>query len=100
MKDYLPDRKQPVMSNKPEEAEIELGNEALWDAKDVARYLKVSRSWVYHQTEAGLLPCVRLQALLRFEPHLIRAYAQEQRSDGKRPGALRVVRRALRKGNG
>ena len=27
--------------------------EELWDANDVARYLKASRSWVYHQAEAG-----------------------------------------------
>ena len=28
----------------------------LWDANDAARYLKVSRSWVYQRAEAGLLP--------------------------------------------
>ena len=37
----------------------------LWDAQDVARYLKVSRSWVYQRAEAGLLPCVRVGGLLR-----------------------------------
>jgi hypothetical protein len=25
----------------------------LWDARDVARYLKASRSWVYHQPKRG-----------------------------------------------
>ena len=30
--------------------------EPVWDALDVARFLKVSRSWVYQQAEAGLLP--------------------------------------------
>ena len=48
----------------------------LWDAKDVARYLKASRSWVYQRAEAGLLPCVRLGGLLRFDPEKIRAYAR------------------------
>lgn len=48
----------------------------LWDANDVARYLKVSRSWVYQRTEAGLLPCLRLGGLLRFDPDTVRAFAR------------------------
>lgn len=48
----------------------------LWDAKDVARYLKASRSWVYQRAEAGLLPCLRMGGLLRFEPDTVRAFAR------------------------
>jgi excisionase family DNA binding protein len=48
--------------------------EALWDANDVARYLKVSRSWVYQRAEAGRLPYVRVGGLLRFDPESIRAF--------------------------
>jgi excisionase family DNA binding protein len=48
----------------------------LWDANDVSRYLKVSRSWVYQRAEAGLLPCLRLGGLLRFEPEKVRAFAR------------------------
>src|SRR5688500_13143731 len=33
--------------------------ETLWDANDVARYLKGSHSWVYQRAEMGLLPYVR-----------------------------------------
>jgi len=51
-------------------------DESLWDAQDVARYLKVSRSWVYHQAEAGLLPHLRVGSLLRFDPDTIRAYTK------------------------
>jgi len=51
-------------------------DDRLWDAQDVARYLKVSRSWVYHQTEAGVLPHLRVGGLLRFDPETIRAYAK------------------------
>ncbi len=29
-------------------------SEQLWDVNDVAKYLKVSRSWVYHRVAAGL----------------------------------------------
>ncbi len=49
----------------------------LWDAQDVARYLKVSRSWVYQRAEAGLLPCVRVGGLLRFRPESVRQSATE-----------------------
>jgi excisionase family DNA binding protein len=52
-------------------------SDTLWDANDVARYLKVSRSWVYHRAEAGLLPYLRVGALLRFEPAAVRAYVRE-----------------------
>ncbi len=51
------------------------GIEALWDARDVARYLKVSRSWVYQKAEAGLLPYLKVGGLVRFVPERIRAYA-------------------------
>jgi excisionase family DNA binding protein len=48
----------------------------LWDANGVARYLKVSRSWVYQRAEAGLLPCLRVGGLLRFDPATVRAFAR------------------------
>lgn len=48
--------------------------EALWTVKDVARLLKASPSWVYKNAERGAIPCVRLGALLRFDPAVIRAW--------------------------
>lgn len=48
-------------------------SDGLWDANDVAEYLKVSRSWVYHRAESGQLPHVRVGGLLRFDPTTIRA---------------------------
>ena len=60
----------------------------LWDAQDVARYLKVSRSWVYQRAEAGLLACVRVGGLLRFRPDSVRAIATESAPRPTRaPGA-------------
>lgn len=53
--------------------------EQLWDAKDAAAFLKVSRSWVYQRAEAGLVPHVRIGALLRFEPAVIREFARQDR---------------------
>ena len=64
----------------------ESDNETLWDARDVARYFRASRSWVYHQAEAGLIPCVRICGLLRFKPEVIRAFAA-----GEAPSGGRVV---------
>ena len=55
----------------------------LWDANDVARYMKVSRSWVYHQAEAGTLPHLRVGALLRFDPDAVKAFVHGQPAGGK-----------------
>lgn len=48
----------------------------LWDAKDAARYLRVSRSWIYQRAESGLLPCLRVGGLVRFDPAVVRAFAR------------------------
>ena len=52
--------------------------DGLWDATDVARYLKVSRSWVYHRAEAGQLPYLRVGGLLRFDADVVRAFARKK----------------------
>ncbi len=59
---------------------------ALWDANDVASYLKASRSWVYQRAEAGQLPCLRIGGLLRFDPAAVRAHAR-----GEQPVHARVI---------
>jgi hypothetical protein len=46
---------------------------SLWDARDVAIFLKASRNWVYLQAELGKIPYVRLGGLLRFDPEKIKA---------------------------
>ena len=56
--------------------------EPVWDALDVARFLKVSRSWVYQQAEAGLLPHRRVGGLLRFDPRAIQAWFRGE-SEGR-----------------
>jgi excisionase family DNA binding protein len=52
--------------------------DGLWDSNDVARYLKVSRSWVYHRAEAGQLPHLRVGGLLRFDAEVVRAFARRK----------------------
>jgi excisionase family DNA binding protein len=51
-------------------------DDVLWKVSDVALYLKVSRSWVYHRAEEGTLPSLRIGGLLRFEPSAIREFAR------------------------
>jgi excisionase family DNA binding protein len=51
----------------------------LWNVDDVARYFKASRSWVYQQAEGGMLPCLRIGGLLRFEPAAVKAFARGER---------------------
>jgi excisionase family DNA binding protein len=58
--------------------------ETLWDARDVARYLKVSRSWVYQKAEAGLLPHLKVGGLVRFVPERIGEFALRSSNDSQR----------------
>jgi len=69
----------------------------LWTANDVAQYLKVSRSWVYHRAESGELPHVRVGALLRFQPNAIRAYAEQSSLSPARARFLTASDHALSK---
>lgn len=55
----------------------------MWDANDVAAYYKASRSWVYHQAEAGLIPSVRIGGFLRFDPETIKAIGRGESVGGK-----------------
>ena len=67
---------QGIMEAVPAEAAGEIPDDSrLWDANDVARFVGASRSWVYHQAEAGHLPCIRLLGFLRFNPSAIKAWA-------------------------
>jgi hypothetical protein len=58
-------------------------SENLWDAKDVARYVKGSVSWVYKAAEAGILPSVRIGSMLRFEPAAVRSFVRDPRGNAK-----------------
>ena len=51
-------------------------DESLWDTQQVADYLKVDRETVYRWIKSGVLPCVRVQKLYRFQPSDIRALAE------------------------
>jgi excisionase family DNA binding protein len=49
--------------------------ENLWNADDVAAFVKVSRSWVYQYAASGRLPVLKFGGNLRFNPSAIREWA-------------------------
>lgn len=53
---------------------------ALRDVNWLAEFLGVSKSWVYQATEAGRIPCVRLGALVRFDPSVIKAWVRGEQA--------------------
>ncbi len=53
-------------------------NEALWTVSEVARFLSMSKQWVYKHAELGTLPCIRLGASLRFQPEAVRRYVDQR----------------------
>jgi excisionase family DNA binding protein len=77
----LPPDKEAIAMTKLNDEPVE--SQELWDANEVARYLKVSRSWVYYRAEAGLLPCLRVGGLVRFEPATVRAFARGEVSPSR-----------------
>lgn len=49
---------------------------ALRDVSWLAEFLGVSKSWVYQATSSGVIPCVRIGALVRFDPAVIKAWVR------------------------
>ncbi len=60
-----------MATNDPDTQEEPFG---LWTADDVARWAKVSRSWVYGAASAGRIPCIKVGGLLRFDPQAIKTF--------------------------
>ena len=65
---------QAVDDQEDAQLRIPIDDEDLWTAKEVAKYLKTSRSWVYEQTDKGEIPYCKLVGNKRFVPSDIRAY--------------------------
>jgi excisionase family DNA binding protein len=64
----------------------------LWTVAEVAAFLKVSRSWVYHRLESGLLPHIRVGGLVRFDPSTIRAHVSAGSSSHATRAASATIR--------
>lgn len=52
-------------------------HEPLWTVAETARFLSMSKQWVYKHAELGTLPCIRMGAALRFRPEAIRRYVAD-----------------------
>ena len=52
--------------------------EELMTVDDVARVFRASKSWIYKAVERGDLPCVRLGALVRFDPAVVRRFIESR----------------------
>jgi excisionase family DNA binding protein len=52
----------------------------LWDAREAANFLKVSRSWIYARVERDEMPYIRVGGLIRFVPSQLRdwTFAKDQ----------------------
>jgi excisionase family DNA binding protein len=50
-------------------------DEALWNVRECAAYLKMSKSWIYKMADEGALPSARLGNRLRFHPARVREFA-------------------------
>jgi excisionase family DNA binding protein len=48
--------------------------------EEVAELLGVTKSWVYAQTRAGLIPTVKLGRYYRYRPEAIETWVAEQES--------------------
>ena len=55
----------------------------LWDVHDAAEFLGVSESWLYHQSAAGKVPCIRVGHNLRFDPEALKAWTKGERRGGR-----------------
>lgn len=61
--------------------------EELWGVKEVAAYLKMSRSSVYASLSSrDPIPCMRLGSLIRFDPDIVKAWTKERQA---RPATLK-----------
>lgn len=53
---------------------------ALRDVAWVAKFLGVSKSWVYQASASGVLPVIRIGALVRFDKRAVEAWIQKESS--------------------
>lgn len=51
--------------------------EPLWTVEETARYLNMSKSWVYRHTENGEIPHAKFGRITRYSPARIRQYQEE-----------------------
>jgi excisionase family DNA binding protein len=65
--------------------------ESQWKVKEAAEFLSCSTSWIYKAAAKGLIPCIRIGAMLRFDPEQLRAFARAHALAGAQPGPAQAA---------
>lgn len=67
---------------------IEESRPEIWDAKDVALFIRTSSNWVYVHAEDGTLPGFRMGGRWRFDAATIRKWYRLQMAPGLAVGQV------------
>ena len=78
--------------------ERDRSNEPLWTVDDTARYLKMSKNWVYRRTESGEIPHGKFGRVIRYSPARIREYAAQLHAEASSPNVVSLARRRPKAG--
>lgn len=65
-----------------------MGSDAVWKVGDVAKFLKMSPSWVYARVEDNSIPHTRLGSSIRFDEAAVKAWFKSRE---KKPGSATLV---------
>lgn len=66
-----------------------MGSDAVWKVGDVAKFLKMSPSWVYARVEDNSIPHTRLGSSIRFDPDEVKTWFKARE---KKPGSTTLVK--------
>lgn len=67
--------------------------ERLWTVNETARYLNMSKSWVYRHTENGDIPHAKMGGLIRYSPARVRQYADQLHAEASSPNVVSLTAR-------
>lgn len=65
--------------------------EDLWSVKEATKFLGCKKTWLYLACERGEVPHVRLGAMIRFEPEVLRTWLKSKRVGPGAPAAAPVL---------
>ena len=68
-------------------------DETLWTVLETARYLQMSKSWVYRRTESGEIPHAKLGGVIRYLLARVREYAERLACPAPSGNVIRMPKR-------
>lgn len=76
-------------------------NEPLWTVDETAKFLNMSKNWVYRRTEAGEIPHGKFGRVIRYSPARIREYAAQLHAEASSTNVVSLSsRRSPRRKDG